>query len=320
MRRYSFLAILLFCISLCSCRDNEQALLGYIQGRYLYLAPSGAGVLWHRYVSRGGFVKQGQLLFQLDPNPEQAQLDQAKAQLSNAEQTLANLMTGSRHTVLAGIIAQIRQANADLNYAAKTLKRQQQLYQQKAVSKSILDKAASSYHVAKQQVAQLQAKLLEARLGARDHLIKAQRALVAANIAAVQRWQWQLSQKSVHAPVSGQVFDTFYKQGEFVSSGSPVLALLSPKNINLIFFVPEAQLALLKIGAQVSFRCDNCGSSIHAKINYIAPTAEYTPVVLYSQEARQKLVYRVEATVPANKVTQIHPGQPVDVYLGHNSE
>jgi HlyD family secretion protein len=58
-------------------------------------------------------------------------------------------------------------------------------------------------------------------------------------------------------------------------------------------------------------RCDGCAGDVSARISFIAPAAEYTPPVIYSNESRAKLVYRIEARPEA--VTPLHPGQPVDV-------
>ena len=52
-----------------------------------------------------------------------------------------------------------------------------------------------------------------------------------------------------------------------------------------------------------------------AVIEYISPEAEYTPPIIYSQDTRYKLVYKVRATLPANIASSFHPGQPLDIYL-----
>jgi HlyD family secretion protein len=46
-----------------------------------------------------------------------------------------------------------------------------------------------------------------------------------------------------------------------------------------------------------------------ARINYISPRPEFTPPVIYSREARDRLVYLIEAR-PSQALS---PGQPVDV-------
>src|SRR5260370_24325433 len=50
----------------------------------------GTGYLLKQAYLEGSFVKKGQLLFQIDPHPFQAALDQAKAQLAQTQAQLAN--------------------------------------------------------------------------------------------------------------------------------------------------------------------------------------------------------------------------------------
>jgi HlyD family secretion protein len=49
------------------------------------------------------------------------------------------------------------------------------------------------------------------------------------------------------------------------------------------------------------------------KVSYIAPHAEYTPPVIYSQESRAKLMFMIEAVFDAKTAVNLRPGQPVDV-------
>ena len=58
------------------------------------------GYLLKQGYQEGAFVKQGQLLFQIDPRPFQAALDQAQGQLAQAKASLANAQAVQRRTEL----------------------------------------------------------------------------------------------------------------------------------------------------------------------------------------------------------------------------
>ena len=206
------------------------------------------------------------------------------------------------------------QAKSDLALAKLTLKRRARLVKTGAISQSDYDDAYTDYQVKKKAVAKLQSDLAEAELGARTHIIREQAARVQASEADIRKLQWELSQKTGFAPVTGLVFDTFFRKGEFVPAGQAVLAMLAPQNIYLIFFVPEPLLSSIKIGQQVTCDCDGCKKQ-SATIYYISPNEEDTPPVIFTKESRKKLVYRVEARIPINKAPNFHPGQPVDVTL-----
>jgi HlyD family secretion protein len=109
------------------------------------------------------------------------------------------------------------------------------------------------------------------------------------------------------------VADTFFRVGEWVNAGQPVVALLPPSGLRARFFVPEAELGALKIGQAVALRCDGCGEPINARIDFIATRAEYTPPVIYSNAQRARLVFMVEARPDVKDAMRLKPGQPLDV-------
>jgi membrane fusion protein (multidrug efflux system) len=60
---------------------------GYVNAQ---IQPQVSGYLIRQDYREGGFVRKGQLLFEIDPRPFQAVLDQAKGQLAQAEAQMAN--------------------------------------------------------------------------------------------------------------------------------------------------------------------------------------------------------------------------------------
>ena len=55
---------------------------GYVNAQ---IQPQVSGYLIRQHYHEGGLVRKGQLLFEIDPRPFQAVLDQAKGQLAQAE-------------------------------------------------------------------------------------------------------------------------------------------------------------------------------------------------------------------------------------------
>jgi HlyD family secretion protein len=107
------------------------------------------------------------------------------------------------------------------------------------------------------------------------------------------------------------VEEEFLDVGEYATAGAPVLAILPRDGLKVRFFVPQAELPGLALGHQVSVWADGLEQPVSAPISYIAPDAEFTPPVIYSKEARAKLVFLVEAELPAG--TGLPPGLPVEV-------
>ncbi len=95
-------------------------------------------------------------------------------------------------------------------------------------------------------------------------------------------------------------------------AGTPVLSLLPPFRVKLRFFVPQEDVARARMGQTVSFTCDSCPPDLKARIIYISPRSEFTPPVIYSQSARTKLVFLIEAR-PEPTQTRLPPGLPITV-------
>jgi RND family efflux transporter MFP subunit len=69
---------------------------GYVNAQ---IQPQVTGYLIRQDYQEGGFVRQGQVLFEIDPRPFQAALDQAKGQLAQAQAQLANADINVRRDV-----------------------------------------------------------------------------------------------------------------------------------------------------------------------------------------------------------------------------
>lgn len=286
---------------------------GYAEGDYIYVAVPVAGTLMALAVQAGDGVARGALLFRLDDESERAARDEARARLQSAQAQAANTGTGRRADEIAVTEAQLAQARAQADLAARELARSQQLAEQGFISRARLDDGRSAVVQANARVAELTAALRVARLPARSDERRAAEALADAANEAVRQSEWREQQRQAVAPAAGQVADTFFRPGEFVPAGQPVVSILPPANLKARFFVPEAEIATLAPGQAVSLQCDGCGTAIGARVSRIATQAEYTPPVIYSNAQRAKLVFMVEARPDPADAVRLRPGQPLDV-------
>ena len=140
-------------------------------------------------------------------------------------------------------------------------------------------------------------------------------AQTAVQAAALEKSKWSYEQKRQFAPAAAQVYDTLYRQGEFVAAGNPVVVLLPPDNVKVRFFVPQEKLPQIKVGGTVSVKPDGATHPFSATVNYISTQAEYTPPVIYSRETRANLVFMIEAKFSPADAAELRPGQPVDIEL-----
>lgn len=270
-----FLLLLMTLIHAGCSRGEKGEAQGYVEGRYTYMATSVSGVLKQIPVQRGAQVKQGQILFVLERKPESDEYRQAQQDYSQS--------VSARDAVAA-----------NLDYARLTYQRYKVLVPKNAIEQSRLDNARSDYESLIAQLAQANAK-------------------IASSSAVLSKMKWTTEQKVISAPVDAVVFDTYYRLGEYTLANQPVLSLLAPADIKVVFYVGESILGRLKLGDRIAVHCDSCARNISGHISFISPSAEYTPPVIYSRETNEKLIYRLEAEFTPETAVSLHPGQPVMV-------
>jgi HlyD family secretion protein len=155
--------------------------------------------------------------------------------------------------------------------------------------------------------------LLKTSAGTQKALEDAEAALRTAQ-ARLNSSQTRLARRKVFSPVEGTIEQIYFRSGEMVAAGRPVLAVLPPGNLKVRFFVNEATLPRIKIDDVVNVHCDGCPSDLTAKVSFIARNSEFTPPVIYSLEERSKLVFLIEAL--PDQPERLRVGQPVSVTLG----
>lgn len=293
---------------------KEDRWLGYVEGETLYIAAPVPGRLASRAVERGASVAAGAALFSLDPESADADVARATAQVSASAAQAADLGEAKQRQAEVDIWRANRAAAAaSLTKAQKDFERVSALAARGFASRAQLDSARAARDGAQAGMAQTEAQIRSAQLTAgRQEQIRAAQASVAGSQAALRGQRKLRAEIAPLAPAGGVIEQTFYNPGEWVPASSPVVALLPDDKRKLRFYVPQDKVAGLKTGSAIRFTCDGCGGERQARIAYIAPRAEFTPPVIYSERARAKLVFMVEASLPAAD-KPLPPGLPVEV-------
>lgn len=303
---------------LTSCRHpTPDRVQGYVEGEFVYIASPLAGALDTLHVQRGQSVNAGDPLFGLQDTSERASRDEAQRHLAQARANLEDARKGRRQPEIAAIEAQLEQARAARAFSEKEFARQEELFRTGAAARQEIDRARSANEQDRQKVAQLEAELKTAQLGARSDQIEAAEANVQAQEAMLVKAEWDLGQKKQCAPQAGLVFDTLFRQGEWVPAGRPVIVLLPPANIKVRAFIPETRIGMVQLRSAVDVIVDGASEPFSGHVSFISPRAEYTPPVIYSRESRAKLVFMIEIVFDPKTSPKLHPGQPVDVQFHH---
>jgi HlyD family secretion protein len=286
--------------------------LGYVEGETSLIAPPVAGRLVERPVDRGGQVKKGDRLFVIDPVLAQAEVSRTEGALAESRSRYDNLLKGKRQEEKDVTTMQRRETEAALAQAEVELKRQSELLAKGFATRKDYEQADSMARQLRSRAASLGAQERVNELAARPDEIAAAKSMVDQNQANLDQARKRLDDLMPVAPEDGLIENTFFNIGEWVPAGTPVISLLPPFRVKLRFYVPEADLAYARMGQEMSFTCDSCPPDLRAKIIYISPRSEFTPPVIYSQTARTKLVFLVEARPDATQA-KLSPGMPVTV-------
>jgi membrane fusion protein (multidrug efflux system) len=162
------------------------------------------GYIMRQGYQEGAFVKKGQLLFEIDPRPFQAALDQAEGQLAQAKAALAN--------------AQAVQGRTELD-----VNRYTPLAKEQAASQQDLDNAVQNNMAAKATVATAQAQIKSAE-------------------AAVETAKINLDFTRLVAPIDGIAGQAQLQVGALVNlSSGPVTSVSTVDPIKVYFTVGEPQ-------------------------------------------------------------------------------
>jgi HlyD family secretion protein len=270
-----FLIISLALLATACARETSSVLQGYGEADYIYLSSQETGVVSELNVREGDVVEAGAQIFSLDPDRLAFNEESARAQGAAAG-------------------AAIRTAQAQATLAQRNYQRGAELFGRGFYPRARLDSDRAAMDTANAQLAQ------------------ARREAGAAS-AATGLARARLGDATGQAPAAGAIQQIFHRPGEVVAAGQPIVALLTPDNMKVRFFAPEAMLAQLPVGTRVMVSCDGCAEPIEGRVSFVAAEPQFTPPVIYSLDQREKLVFLVEARFDV--VTPIRPGMPVDVRI-----
>jgi RND family efflux transporter MFP subunit len=199
-----------------------------------------SGYLLRKAYTEGAFVKQGQLLFEIDPRPLQAVLNQASGDLAKAEGQVQQAVTQ-----LDQALAQLAQANSQLNQAEANQRKTQldvnkygPLLEKKAVTQQDFDNADQANEAAKAQVdvATSQIKAATAAVGTAKAAIIAANAQVKSSQAAVRTAELNLAFTKIISPINGIVGLAVAQVGDLVSPNSGILTTVSTVDPIKVYF------------------------------------------------------------------------------------
>jgi multidrug efflux system membrane fusion protein len=220
----------------------------YVYADAIDVVPEVNGRIVQLAVRDNQAVKQGDLLFQIDPRPYQDALTRAKASLVALDQQimLHQRTVNAQQYNAQSVRAAVERARAAATQATDTLRRTEPLLPQGYVSAEDVDRARTAQRASQAELnaTQLQAQQAAAAVTGVEALV-AQRAVVLAEISLAEL---HLEFATVRAPFDGRVASLKTSTGQFASALKPVFTLIDTRNWYVVANFRETELKGIRAG------------------------------------------------------------------------
>ncbi|SDI19201.1 membrane fusion protein, multidrug efflux system [Paraburkholderia steynii] len=193
-------------------------------------------------------VKQGDLLFRIDPRPYQDALTRGKASLVALDRQieLTQRTVNAQQYNAESVRAAVERARAAAAQASDTLHRMEPLLSHGYVSAEDVDRARTAQRATQAELsaAQLQAQQAAAAVSGVDALV-AQRAVVTAEISLAEL---NLEYATVRAPFDGRIVSLKTATGQFATALKPVFTLIDTRHWYVVANFRETELKGIRTG------------------------------------------------------------------------
>ena len=205
--------------------------------RIAEIRPQVSGLIQKRLFTEGSDVRAGQVLYQIDPAPFQAALDNATANLA----VMRKSADRARAALEAGIAGVTRQ-RATLKLARTNRRRFQDAFKDRAVSATQRDQAVTNASVAEATL-----RAAEAQLESDREAVAAAEAAIHQAEAAVESARINLGYTKIIAPISGRIGRSSVTDGAIVTAYQP-MPLATIQQLDPIYVdVPQSTTELLRL-------------------------------------------------------------------------
>jgi membrane fusion protein (multidrug efflux system) len=231
----------------------------FIAARQFAIAPKVSGYITAVPVTDNQHVVSGDMIARIDDRDYREALEQAQAQVANANSSIQNIDAQIRvqEAQINVNRAQVEQAQAGLVYAEQQAARYQQLEQKGAGTVQNAQQYTSQLHQQQAALASSQAALTLAQRQVES--LKAQRDSAVANLAQAEaqrdQAQLNLSYTTVTAAQAGRVVSLTAAVGQFAQAGT-TLTMLVPDEIWVTANFKETQLDAMRPGQPVTLTID----------------------------------------------------------------
>ena len=230
----------------------------YASADTIDVVPEVSGRIVELAVTDNQAVKQGDLLFRIDPRPYEANLAKAEASLAALDKQimLTQRSVDAQQFGADSVNATVEKARAAAKQATDTLRRTEPLLKEGFVSAEDVDRARTAQRAAEADL----------NVSGFDSLV-AQRAAVEADIALTKL---HLEMATVRAPFDGRVISLKTSVGQFASAMHPIFTLIDTRHWYVIANFRETDLKNIRSGTPATIRLmSDSGKTFEGKVDSI---------------------------------------------------
>lgn len=231
---------------------RQMQLLGQVESRErATIRTQTSGIVEQILVQPGDRVTPGMTVARLDDTDQQLAVAEARARLAQQRSNLARLEVGTRPEIIAQREAAVRSAEAREKEAQDNIDRLTNLVAQGAESERVLVEARAAVDDARGERLEAEAALAEAVAGPIREEIEAQRANVAAAVAALNQAQLALQRTQVKALTNGVVQERQVSPGDYLETSGAIASIVAGNNLDVFLDLPEELSGNVRPGMSV---------------------------------------------------------------------
>jgi membrane fusion protein (multidrug efflux system) len=233
----------------------------YVKADYTTVAPKVAGYIKEVLVNDNDVVKAGQVLARIDDRDFQAALSQARAEVKAAAAAITNIdaQIDLQQSLIGQAKASIDASNASLVFAKSEAARNARLIVSGAGSQSKAEQTQSLMDQASAAVERDEATFVAARN--KVPVLKTERDQAVAQrdraTAAASQAELNLSYTNIVAAVEGTVGARSIRIGQFVTSGTQLMAVVPLHSVYVVANFKETQLTYIRPGQAAEIKVDS---------------------------------------------------------------
>lgn len=273
----SLIVIVLGILTFFAIKENNEIILqGEVEVKEVNVASKVVGRVNEIMVREGQMVKAGDVLMTIETPEIDAKMMQGESGLEIAMAQAKKAERSARIEQIQIAKEKVNQARAGVDLAEKTYKRMKNLHEEGVIPTQKLDESFAMYESAKTNYNAAQSAYKMYLKGAQEEDKEAARANVKRMQGVLAEVNSYNNEKTIKAPISGEISSINPEAGELINAGYPVITISDMSDVWVVFNIKENLLSKIKMGTVLYAKFpafDN--KKIELKVTYISPLGSY---------------------------------------------